>query len=136
MRVMLFVINHETKVYLYPPLNAVSKSLREGGLPNAQIEFQNVKAALEQDISKLGGLSKEYAILKDIIISSSVKSTLSSLGLRPTKGVLLHGPPGTGKTSLAQLCAHDSGVDLFTVNGPEFVSQNYGESEQALHEVF
>ncbi|KAK9194366.1 hypothetical protein WN944_005071 [Citrus x changshan-huyou] len=131
-----FVINHETKVYLYPPLNAVSKSLREGTLPNAQIEFQNVQATVEQDISKLGGLSKEYAILKDIIISSSVKSTLSSLGLRPTKGVLLHGPPGTGKTSLARLCAHDSGVNLFTVNGPEVVSQNYGESEQALHEVF
>lgn len=72
-----FVINHETKVYLYPPLNAVSKSLREGTLPNAQIEFQNVQATVEQDISKLGGLSKEYAILKDIIISSSVKSTLS-----------------------------------------------------------
>lgn len=50
--------------------------------------------------------------------------------------MLLHGPPGTGKTSLARLCAHDSGVNLFTVNGPEVVSQNYGESEQALHEVF
>ena len=50
--------------------------------------------------------------------------------------MLLHGPPGTGKTSLAQLCAHDIGVNLFTVNGPEIVSQNYGESEQALHRVF
>lgn len=50
--------------------------------------------------------------------------------------MLLHGPPGTGKTSLAQLCAQDSGVNLFTINGPEVVSQNYGESERALHEVF
>ncbi|KAK3228778.1 hypothetical protein Dsin_000659 [Dipteronia sinensis] len=57
-------------------------------------------------------------------------------GLRPTKGVLLHGPPDTGKTSLAQLSAHDIGVNLFTVNEPEIVSQNYGESEQALHRVF
>ena len=50
--------------------------------------------------------------------------------------MLLHGPPGTGKTSLARLCVHDAGVNLFSVNGPELVSQYYGESERALLEVF
>lgn len=50
--------------------------------------------------------------------------------------MLLHGPPGTGKTTLAQLCARDAGVELFCVNGPEIVSQFYGESEKALQEVF
>jgi AAA+ superfamily predicted ATPase len=59
-----------------------------------------------------------------------------SFGLRTTKGVLLHGPPGMGKTSLARLCARDAGVRLFSVNGPEIVSKFYGESEKAFLEVF
>lgn len=59
-----------------------------------------------------------------------------SFGLRTTRGVLLHGPTGTGKTSLAQLCTHDVGVNFFPINGPEIVTQYYGESEQALHKVF
>lgn len=50
--------------------------------------------------------------------------------------MLLHGPPGTGKTSLARLCAHDAGINFFSVNGPELVSQYFGESEKALREVF
>lgn len=50
--------------------------------------------------------------------------------------MLLHGPPGTGKTSLARMCAHDAGVELFSVNGPEIVSQFHGESEKALHKIF
>lgn len=58
------------------------------------------------------------------------------MGLRTTKGVLLYGPPGTGKTSLARLCIRDAGVNLFSVNGAEIVHQYYGESEQALHEIF
>lgn len=59
-----------------------------------------------------------------------------SFGLQTTKGVLLHGPPGTGKTSLAQLCVRDAGVELFYVNGPGIVSEYHGESEQELHKVF
>ncbi|KAL9237905.1 hypothetical protein vseg_012399 [Gypsophila vaccaria] len=90
---------------------------------------------LRDEVMQLGGLQKEYRLLRDII-SSSMKNSLSSLGLRATKGVLLHGPPGTGKTSLAHLCAHDAGIRFFKVNGPEVVSQYHGESEQALHGVF
>ena len=58
------------------------------------------------------------------------------LGVDPPKGVLLHGPPGTGKTRLAQAVANESDANFFTINGPEIMGSGYGESEKALREVF
>jgi transitional endoplasmic reticulum ATPase len=58
------------------------------------------------------------------------------LGVDPPKGVLLHGPPGTGKTRLAQAVANESDAEFFTINGPEIMGSAYGESEKKLREVF
>lgn len=52
------------------------------------------------------------------------------------RGVLLHGPPGTGKTSLALSCAHDAGVNLFSVNGREITDQKRGDGVEALLDIF
>jgi transitional endoplasmic reticulum ATPase len=58
------------------------------------------------------------------------------LGVDPPKGVLLHGPPGTGKTRLARAVANESEAQFFTINGPEIMGSAYGESEKRLREVF
>ena len=58
------------------------------------------------------------------------------LGVDPPKVVLLHGPPGTGKTRLAQAVANESDAEFFTINGPEIMGSAYGESEKRLREVF
>ncbi|BFG24437.1 hypothetical protein CerSpe_107110 [Prunus speciosa] len=128
-----FLVKRETKVCFHMSSNPASETLQRSNL--SSVECNDSIADTGDNISRLAGLSKEYEILKDIIISSSM-DILPSFGLKPTKGVLLHGPPGTGKTSLARLCARDSGVKFFSVNGPEVVSQYHGESEQALREVF
>ncbi|CAH9062289.1 unnamed protein product [Cuscuta europaea] len=129
-----FLIDQETKVYVHLPQKVEEGSSKRGDvLTEHECDERN---NIGLDVSKLGGLMKETTELKEIIISSAVKGIVASMGLRPTKGVLLHGPPGTGKTCLARLCAHSTRVNLFSVNGPEIISQYHGESERALHEIF
>jgi len=58
------------------------------------------------------------------------------LGIRPPQGVLLHGPPGCGKTLLARAVANESEANFFPVNGPEIMNKFYGGSEQNVRDLF
>ena len=61
---------------------------------------------------------------------------IGRLGADPPKGVLRHGPPGTGKTRLARAVANESDAQFFLINGPEIMGSAYGESEGRLRQVF
>jgi len=58
------------------------------------------------------------------------------LGIDPPKGVLLHGPPGCGKTLLARAVANESDANFYAINGPEIMSKFYGESEARMRKMF
>jgi transitional endoplasmic reticulum ATPase len=58
------------------------------------------------------------------------------MGATPPKGVLVHGPPGTGKTMLAKAVATESEANFISIKGPEFLSKWVGESEKAVRETF
>lgn len=57
-------------------------------------------------------------------------------GLKPPRGILLHGPPGTGKTHLARAIAASTKSSVLIVNGPELSSAYHGETESKLRDVF
>ena len=57
-------------------------------------------------------------------------------GLKPPRGILLHGPPGTGKTHLARAIAAATRSNVLVINGPELSSAYHGETESKLRAVF
>ncbi|MEP0189109.1 MAG: CDC48 family AAA ATPase [Erythrobacter sp.] len=85
----------------------------------------------------VGGMQDTIQALREMVeLPLRYPELFTRLGVDPPKGVLLHGPPGTGKTRLAQAVANESDAEFFTINGPEIMGSGYGESEKRLREVF
>jgi transitional endoplasmic reticulum ATPase len=59
-----------------------------------------------------------------------------AINTKPPKGILLFGPPGTGKTMLAKAVANESEANFISIKGPEMLSKYVGESERAVRETF
>jgi transitional endoplasmic reticulum ATPase len=58
------------------------------------------------------------------------------LGIDPPKGLLLFGPPGTGKTFVVKALAHEAGAAFFSIKGAELLDKYVGESERGVREAF
>lgn len=65
-----------------------------------------------------------------------VRASHVAMGLRPTRGILIFGPPGTGKTKIARAIAAQARVTFLAVSGAEFDSKWHGESEANLRKIF
>ncbi|HLU53438.1 MAG TPA: ATP-binding protein [Acidimicrobiia bacterium] len=59
-----------------------------------------------------------------------------ALGIDPPRGILLHGPPGTGKTFVVKAVAHEAGAAFFPIKGAELLDKYVGESERGVRDVF
>ncbi|KAI0051505.1 AAA family ATPase [Auriscalpium vulgare] len=87
--------------------------------------------------TSVGGLDKQISQIRDLIdIPLKRPDLFRHFGLKPPRGLLLHGPPGTGKTHLARAIAASTGSSVLIVNGPELSSAYHGESEASLRRVF
>jgi transitional endoplasmic reticulum ATPase len=85
----------------------------------------------------IGGLDEEIRRIREMVeLPLRHPEIFQRLGIDPPKGVLLHGPPGCGKTLLARAVANESEANFYAINGPEIMSKFYGESEARMRKMF
>jgi len=85
----------------------------------------------------IGGCDKQLAKIRELVeLPMRHPKVFTSVGVRPPRGVLIHGPPGCGKTMIAKAVAAETGAHFTLINGPEIMSKAAGESESNLRKAF
>ncbi|KIY65496.1 AAA family ATPase [Cylindrobasidium torrendii FP15055 ss-10] len=90
-----------------------------------------------ESYTSVGGLAKQIDQIRDLLELPLTRPELfRHFNLKPPRGILLHGPPGTGKTHLARAVAASTKASVLVINGPELSSAFHGETESKLRDVF
>jgi len=109
---------------------------------NTKVEVTEEPLKVETGVPRvtyedIGGLHEEIQRIREMVeLPLRHPELFERLGIEPPKGVLLHGPPGCGKTLLAKAVANEAEANFFSINGPEIMSKFYGESEERLRQIF
>jgi transitional endoplasmic reticulum ATPase len=107
-------------------LSLLEAARKEAGASVAAVSYEDV-----------GGLKEELRRVREMIeLPLKHPELFERLGVDAPKGVLLHGPPGTGKTMIARAVASESGANFFSIQGPEIMDKYYGASEEHLRKRF
>jgi len=107
------------------------RDIRPSALREVFVERPNVKW---EDV---GGMEEAKQQVKEAVeLPLKNPEVFKKMGIRPMKGILLVGVPGTGKTLLAKAVATESEANFISIKGPEILSKWVGESEKAVREIF
>lgn len=103
--------------------------------PSAMREvFVEVPHVSWEDIGGLEGAKQE--LIEAVEWPLKYPDLFDVLSTKPPRGIMLFGPPGTGKTMLAKAVATESEANFISIKGPELFSRYVGESERAVRETF
>ena len=125
--------------FLFALINSQAK---QSGGGSDMMNFGKSRAKMTTDASKLvtfkevAGLNEEKEELEEIVDFLKEPDNYIKLGARIPKGVLLEGPPGTGKTMLAKAVAGEAGVPFFSISGSDFVEMFVGVGASRVRDLF
>jgi cell division protease FtsH len=112
------------------------------GQGNQALSFGKSRARLygnEKDkvtFKEIAGQGEAKQDLEEVVEFLKFPKKFSALGAKIPKGVLLVGPPGTGKTMLARAVAGEAGVPFFSISGSEFVEMFVGVGASRVRDLF
>ncbi|HKM51260.1 MAG TPA: CDC48 family AAA ATPase [Candidatus Bathyarchaeia archaeon] len=87
--------------------------------------------------TQVGGLKQvKQELIEAVEWPIKKPEVFKKMGINPPRGILLYGPPGSGKTLLARAVATESEANFISIKGPEIFSKWVGESEKAIREAF
>ena len=117
--------------------------MNQGGGGGKAMQFGKSRARLQKssDLKKVtfkdvAGLDEEKEELSEVVDFLRNPGKYKTLGARIPKGILLVGPPGTGKTYLSKAAAGEAGVPFFTISGSDFVEMFVGVGASRVRDLF
>lgn len=100
-----------------------------GSVPTGEMPTYGFEKVANLDVVK-------ERLTESVIWPLTDPERFTRMGIVPPRGILLFGPPGTGKTYVTRALAHESGAAFFAVKGAELLDKFVGESERGVREVF
>eukprot|EP00754_Rhynchopus_humris_P025647 Rhum_TRINITY_DN14955_c3_g1::Rhum_TRINITY_DN14955_c3_g1_i1::g.130039::m.130039/K13525/VCP, CDC48; transitional endoplasmic reticulum ATPase len=101
------------------------------------IKREDEEKATDIGYEDIGGCRKQLAQVREMVeLPIRHPQLFKNIGIKPPRGILLYGPPGSGKTLMARAIANETGAFFFLINGPEIMSKMSGESESNLRKAF
>jgi cell division protease FtsH len=99
---------------------------------------KEIKASKRSGVTwdDIAGVEGTKAELREVVDFLSDPKRFKALGAKVPKGIMLHGPPGTGKTMLAKAVAHESGANFFSQSASSFVEMFAGLGAARIRRLF
>ncbi|MDG5775688.1 AAA family ATPase, partial [Haloarculaceae archaeon H-GB1-1] len=104
---------------------------------DARAQAMQVNASPEVSYEDIGGLESQIREVREAVEEPLVNAEVfETVGIEPPSGVLLHGPPGTGKTMLAKAVANETDATFIKMAGSELVQKFIGEGARLVRDLF